>query len=58
MLQPIFTLTIINTQKKDKKTLKISLLRKLISPLNVQANKRKYEKPFKSISWSVSETLV
>ena len=33
----------------------MSLLGKLISPLNVQANKRKYEKPFKPISWSDSE---
>ena len=33
------------------------MLRKLISPLNVQANKRKYEKPFKSILWSGSENF-
>ena len=36
----------------------MSLLRKLVSPLNVQANKRKYEKPIKSLLWSESETLV
>ena len=36
----------------------MSLVRKLISPLNVQTNKRKYDKPFKSISWSDSETLI
>ena len=44
------------TQEKIK-TFKISLIRKLISFLNVQANKRKYEKPFKSSSWSDSKTL-
>ena len=43
--------------RKDKKTFKTSLIRKLISLLNVQVNKRKYEKPFKSNSWSDSETL-
>ena len=32
-------------------------MRKLISPLNVQANRRKYKKPLKFISWSGSETL-
>ena len=36
----------------------MSLVRKLISALNVQAKKSKHEKSFKSISWSVSETLV
>ena len=35
-----------------------NLLSKLISPLNVQAKNSKYEKPFKSILWSDSETLV
>ena len=33
------------------------MLRKLVSPLTVQGNKRKYEKPFKSISWSGSENF-
>ena len=33
--------------RKDKKIL----------PIYVQANKRKYKKPFKSISWSDSKTL-
>ena len=39
--------------RKDKKL----SIRKLISPLNVQASERKYEKPFKSLSWSDSEAL-
>ena len=38
MLQSIFTLTIIKTQKKKDKTFKITLLRKLISPLNDKPN--------------------
>ena len=33
------------------------MLRKLISHLNVQTNKKKYEKPLKSISWSDTETF-
>ena len=47
---------------KDLKTFKISSIRKLISSLNknlnvnAQPNERKYKKPFKSISWSDSET--
>ena len=57
LLIKFFTLTI-KTLEKIKKTFKISLIRKSISPLNinVQANKRKYEKPFFT-SWSGSETL-
>ena len=31
--------------------------KKMISPLNLQANKRNYEKPFKCISWSDSHSL-
>ena len=48
-----------NGTRKDKKTFKISSIRKLIVSLNinVQLNKRKYEKPAKSISWSDSKTL-
>ena len=54
MSQPInlksFTLTIIRAKEK-RKNFKISSIKKLVSPLNVKANKRKSEKPFKSISW-------
>ena len=32
-------------------------MRKLISPLNVQANRRTYKKPFKYIPWLDSDTL-
>ena len=38
MLQSIFTLTIIKTHTKKDKTFKITLLRKLISPLNDKPN--------------------
>ena len=33
------------------------MIRNLISLLNAQANKKKYKKPFKSISWSGSENF-
>ena len=33
------------------------MLRKLISLLNVQTNKRKYKKPFKYILWSGSKNF-
>ena len=36
----ILTLTVIQAQKKKKKNFKIYLIKKLISHLNVQANKR------------------
>ena len=39
----------INNNKDMRKDKNISFVRKLISPFNVQANKRKYEKPFKSV---------
>ena len=57
LLIKFFTLTI-KILEKIKKTFKISLMRKSISPLNlnVQASKRKYEKLF-FISWSGSDTL-
>ena len=53
----ISTLTVIQAQKK-KKNFKIYLIKKLISHLNVQANKTKDEKPFGFNSWSDSKTLV
>ena len=53
----ILTLTVIQAQKK-KKNFKIYLIKKLISHLNVQANKTKDEKPFGFNSWSDSKTLV
>ena len=47
-----------NTGTKKKKNFKIYLIKKLISHLNVQANKTKDEKPFGFNSWSDSKTLV
>ena len=53
-----FTVAIIKTQGKKKRIFKISSIRKLISPLNVQANKRKNKEPFKSILWSESSKVL
>ena len=47
-----------NSNKGTRKDLSKCLrLKKFFSPLNVQASKKKYWKPTKSISWSDSETL-
>ena len=54
-LTKYFTLTMTKVRKEKTKIFRNIFNKKMTSPLNVQANKRKYEKPFKSISWSGSD---
>ena len=44
------------TKAQEKKKIFRNIFnKKMASPLNVQANKRKYENPFKYILWSGSD---